>query len=214
MTAKNIYQEIFRVKNTDHLQLEREANLGEKTVYRALNRNTGSLSADTAKKIHTLYPDISLQWLLTGEGDMFTNPTDKPDTNTKSPEPPDYFRTIIEQQAAILTMLAHGQVDIRETAREAKDMAINALAGYQELKTTVDGDHGTLEDVKARLGGLQEVILKKIAALVNKQDLPPTSPEELASASHIASKKFRKEQKTGTQTNEGKKSSVKEKVGT
>ena len=64
----------------DHLgikapTLARELDVLYRRVYDIQSGKTKKVSGDLAKKIVARYPDVSLSWLLTGEGDMLTGAT-------------------------------------------------------------------------------------------------------------------------------------------
>lgn len=76
MDTKRIYEQLLAAKHTSAYKLEKNAGLGNKTITSAMKRNTG-ISMETAIKINAVYPDVSIQWLRTGEGKMLIEKSDK-----------------------------------------------------------------------------------------------------------------------------------------
>lgn len=91
--TKTIYEQLLKAKHTTAYALEKAANLGNKTVTAAIRRNT-AISVETAKKIHSVYPDVSIDWLRTGEGDMIVPTSKRPDTKEGNGEPVDFVRQV------------------------------------------------------------------------------------------------------------------------
>lgn len=54
-------------------QFEMEIGVKESTISQAINRNS-TVSRNIADKITTRFPQVNRDWLLTGQGDMFTTP--------------------------------------------------------------------------------------------------------------------------------------------
>ena len=96
-------------------------------------RNSGSIGSDMVEKIHRIYTDLNLNWLLTGEGVMlkeFQSPT--PATASQAPAPscplcPEKEKVIAAQQSHIDTLqreLHHSKVmydELREKGHHHTD---------------------------------------------------------------------------------------------
>lgn len=50
-------------------QMERDIEVGGSTMAKAL-KNDGSIGSDKVEKILQVYPDLSAEWLMRGEGNM------------------------------------------------------------------------------------------------------------------------------------------------
>lgn len=69
MGAKEIYNTLLNALGITPAILEKKAALGYRTVKNAIDRDS-SITANTAEKIISAYPEVSFNWLLTGKGEM------------------------------------------------------------------------------------------------------------------------------------------------
>lgn len=131
MSVKEIYETIFEIKKTNASALEKSADLGDKTVRRAIERDSSSISAATAKKINALYPDIRLEWLLTGKGDPITVVDDSEEIKKK--DIPDRNARLLGLPVGIHTTKSGNQfVELSEGQflMSAPVVTIRARAGF------------------------------------------------------------------------------------
>lgn len=90
--TKDIIDKLLTTKHTTIYALEKVAKLGNKTIASAIRRNS-ALSYDTASKINKAYPDVRVEWLRTGEGDMM-EPTLSPSPSAKQMHGADFVRQV------------------------------------------------------------------------------------------------------------------------
>jgi phage repressor protein C with HTH and peptisase S24 domain len=67
-----ILRELINALHTNVSQFEKEINVGSSAISKAIKRNS-KLTMDVITKILSRYPDVNKEWLLTGEGSMFTS---------------------------------------------------------------------------------------------------------------------------------------------
>ena len=91
--TKLIYKQLLAEKKTTAYALEKAANLGNKTVASAMRRNT-AISYETAIKINALYPDVSIDWLRTGQGEMLVPVKKQSNLRTANGAPLDFVRQV------------------------------------------------------------------------------------------------------------------------
>lgn len=82
-----------------------EIKISPSTITAAISRNTGVTLA-AAAKIKKRFPQVNKDWLLTGQGDMFTTPAETPALNEPenpyaskpAPTGPGFFNWLLRQQ--------------------------------------------------------------------------------------------------------------------
>ncbi len=91
--TKTIYEQLLQAKHTTAYALEKAASLGNKTITAAIRRNT-AISLETAKKIHAVYPDVNVDWLRSGEGEMIVPASKNSGTKEANGKPVDFVRQV------------------------------------------------------------------------------------------------------------------------
>lgn len=105
MTVKDRIQQYIEYKGISVYRLEASAELSK--GYWA---KTKSISADVVMKISRIYPDLSTEWLLRGEGQMIKDKEIKFETPFKedsSPITPERLMNVIESQQKTIEILAN-----------------------------------------------------------------------------------------------------------
>lgn len=103
MTIKDRIQQYIDYKGISIYRLEATAELSK--GYWA---KTKSISADVAMRISRIYPDISAEWLLRGEGEMIKSETPKSSTLPEESAPITNERlfSVIESQQRTIENLS------------------------------------------------------------------------------------------------------------
>lgn len=68
--VKRRMREVLRVKSTNPTQLSNQFKVNQKTLNSHINGDT-AVSLSTILLILRAFPDVSAEWLLRGEGEMF-----------------------------------------------------------------------------------------------------------------------------------------------
>lgn len=74
MTVKNRIIEFIEAKKISKRGFA--DSIGKSNSY--VNNIVSTITADVLNKIRIVYPELNIDWLLTGEGDMLKNISDKP----------------------------------------------------------------------------------------------------------------------------------------
>jgi hypothetical protein len=76
---KNRIKKVFEEKKENSNSFSNKCNLTQRTINRQVNEES-SVGYDILYAIASVYPDISMQWLITGEGGMLIeNVTENPE---------------------------------------------------------------------------------------------------------------------------------------
>lgn len=109
-------------------RFSKEVGLSEGTIRKVLSENT-SLKSENLQKMSQTFPDINLDWLITGRGSMFLNetkhfsnapsPSHKPDVSHSLPakssnDNADHLQQLIREKEARIASL----VDLVEAQKE------------------------------------------------------------------------------------------------
>jgi len=73
MAKALILNDLIKALNTNVSKFERDISTGASTISKAISRDS-EIKLDIVEKIVMAFPSVSREWLLTGEGSMFTEP--------------------------------------------------------------------------------------------------------------------------------------------
>ena len=123
MTAKETINAILLQENITASQLAKDIGLSRpQAVYDILNGKVLKVSARMANLIHTAKPMYSIDWLLTGEGNMLNSDISASSIRTEKPNEQVDSLTVINR---LIEINAQKDVEIRETITTADKKAIS-----------------------------------------------------------------------------------------
>lgn len=121
MTAKEIINAILLQENITASQLAKDIGLSRpQAVYDILNGKVLKVSARMANLIHTAKPMYSIDWLLTGEGNMLNSDIPASSIRTERPNEQVDSLTVINR---LIEINSQKDVEIRELRQSYEHLA-------------------------------------------------------------------------------------------
>ena len=135
MTAKETINAILLQENITASQLAKDIGLSRpQAVYDILNGKVLKVSARMANLIHTAKPMYSIDWLLTGEGNMLNSDISASSIRTEKPNEPVASLIVINR---LIEINAQKDVEIRELRQAYEHLArcFEKLANGETITT-------------------------------------------------------------------------------
>lgn len=154
---KERLRQIIDYYNISARSFSLKIGVNESTIRKVLSTNT-SIQSNNLAKIAVNFPDINLDWLITGRGNMFyTEPADHKSPSSEGVSPsPDALQAIADERERTIQVLQDTNANLLDEIRQLRAYVNTTSTKYiQMVEQTLEAarqTNGTVQQLQAQIG--------------------------------------------------------------